>query len=244
MITVVLLFFNRFDLVMRRMLEIHQFIHHPNPMIEILLVNNGSDPDKIDERSVYYWQKMVNWFSVRYLKWEKNVGFGGGMNRGAEQAKGDYIIFLSDDVKIRGDFITPMVEMLNQDPTALVGGETVWWPGGWNEFEVQGKKIVVPYANGWLLGCSKQTWVESGGFDPIYEKFDYEDVDLSTRWHEMGYNVKGLNSPFVQHIGGATISGIETDRGKITQQHRQLYIAKWCDKLLDIGHKKGMVGIE
>lgn len=216
---------------MRRMLEIHQNIHHPNTNIEILMVNNGSDPKKIEEGHFYYWQKMVNWFSVRYLSWEENVGFGGAMNRGASKANGDRLCFLSDDVKIRGDFLVHIDNILDEDPTALIGGEVVWWPGGWNEFEIKGKKIVVPYANGWLLACSKKSWIESGGFDPRYYPYDYEDMDLSTRWHEMGYNIIALNSPLVQHIGGATISGIDSDRAKKTEQHRQLYIAKWYDRL-------------
>jgi GT2 family glycosyltransferase len=154
------------------------------------------------------------------------------MNRAAEKAKGDTLIFLSDDVKISGNFLPLIWKILEEDPTALVGGEVVWWPGGWNEFEIEGKKVVVPYANGWLLACKKSTWVESGGFDPIYEKFDYEDLDLSTRWHEMGYNIKAINSPMVRHIGGATISNV--GREQITQQHRQIYIAKWYDRLLKL----------
>jgi GT2 family glycosyltransferase len=239
MISVILLFYNRTDMMMKRMVEIHQHIHHPNKDIEILLVNNGSDPSKIEKGQIYYWQKMVNWFTVRYIEWETNVGFGGGMNRGASKAEGDYIILLSDDVRIGGDFITPIKEILDQEPNTLVGGEVIWWPGGWNEFEVHRKKVVVPYANGWLLATSKPAWKESGGFDPIYDKFDYEDMDLSTRWHEMNYPIKSLNSPVVSHIGGATINQTNPDREQHTQLNRLKYIEKWCDRLLSLNTKNG-----
>lgn len=234
MISIIIPFYQRYDLIMRRMLEIHTHIHHPNNDIEILMVNNGSDPAKVEEGNIYYWQKMVGWFSVRYLTWEKNVGFGGAMNRGAEAANGDNLIFLSDDVRISGDFLPLIVNKLNDDPTSLVGGEMVWWPAGWNEFEVDGKPVVVPYLNGWLLACRKEVWKESGGFDPIYYPYDYEDVDLSTRWHEMGYNLVALNTPLLSHIGGATISTLDANRVARTQQHRQKYIMKWNEKLLDI----------
>lgn len=237
MISIIIPFYNRYDQIMARMLDIHSHIHHPNPEIEILMVNNGSDPGKIPEGNIFYWQKMVNWFTVRYLKWEKNVGFGGAMNRGAEKAEGDILVFLSDDVKIKGDFLTPLKEMLTTSPTALVGGEMVWWPAGWNEFDTPEGKVVVPYANGWLLACRKATWVESGGFDPLYYPYDYEDLDLSTRWWEMGYPVQALSSPHLQHLGGMTISGLSADRMAITQQHRSLYIQKWNERLPEISRR-------
>lgn len=238
MISIIIPFYNRFDLIMRRMLDIHTYIHRPTD-IEILMVNNGSDPGKIEEANIFYWQKMVGWFPVRYVKWEKNIGFGGAMNRGASLAKGDTLVFLSDDVRISGNFLPLVEDALISDPTALVCGESVWWAAGWNEFVIDGKTVVVPYANGWFLACSKSTWTESGGFDPIYFPYDYEDVDLSTRWHEMGYNLVALNTPFLNHIGGATINALDPDRMARTQLHRQKYIAKWAERLPSIGEKVG-----
>ena len=237
MISIVIPFYNRYDLIMGRMLDLHTHIHRDHSQIEILMVNNGSAPEKIPEGNIFYWQKMVNWYTVRYLRWEKNVGFGGAMNRGAEKAEGDILILLSDDVKVKGDFLTPIEAILKDDPTALIGGETVWWAAGWNEFEVQGKKIVVPYANGWVLACRKDTWIESGGFDPRYYPYDYEDLDLSTRWHEMAYNIKALDTPLLSHMGGATISTLDSNRMAITQQHRQLYIEKWYERLPELGKR-------
>lgn len=234
MISIIIPFYNRYDLIMKRMMEIHSYIHHPNDEIEILMVNNGSDPKKIEEGNIYYWQKMVGWFSVRYLKWETNIGFGGAMNRGVNMAKGDTVVLLSDDVMISGDFIPKVQKLLEQDPMFLVGGEIVWWPGGWNEFEINGQKVVVPYANGWFLACKKELWKISRGFDPLFSPYDYEDMDLSTRWHEMECPLVSMNSPYLRHIGGATISAIDPDRMKHTEQQRQKYIAKWADKLVEM----------
>jgi GT2 family glycosyltransferase len=240
MISIIVPFYNRQDMVMRRMLEFHQHFHTGTDQqkhiflpedVEILLMNNGSDPSKIEEGNIYYWQKLVNWFPVRYHKWEKNIGFGGVMNRGASKAAGEILIFFSDDVIVKGNFLPKILDLLGKDPTALIGGEVIWWPAGWNQFMIDDKEIVVPYANGWFLACRKETWEESGGFDPQYYPYDFEDVDLSTRWHEMGYNIVALNSQLISHIGGATISGFDPDRAAKTQQHRQLYIMKWYEKL-------------
>lgn len=231
MISILMPFYNRYDLVMRRMLEIHTNIHHPADM-EIVLINNGSRPGSIEEGNIFYWQKMVGWFPVKYLKWETNVGFGGAFNRAIPKSEGDILILLSDDVIIKGNFIPQIESILNQDLTALVGGETIYWAAGWNQFDVAGKPVVITYANGWLLACRRSTWEESGGFDPQYYPYDYEDMDLSMRWHEMGYPIIPLNSQYVSHIGGATIGAIDSDRMATTEKHRQLFISKWYEKLL------------
>ena len=32
--------------------------------------------------------------------------------------------------------------------------------------------MIVPYANGWLLACTRSAWLDIGGFDLAFGKFD------------------------------------------------------------------------
>ena len=80
------------------------------------------------------------------------------------------------------------------------------------------------------MACSKVIWEESGGFDSLFLPYDFEDVDISTRWIEMGYNIKAISRSYVSHIGGATIGGIDPNRYKHTEMQRLKYIAKWEDR--------------
>ena len=154
------------------------------------------------------------------------------MNAGAKHAEGDLLIFFSDDVIISGDFVTQIAQKFDKDDRMLLGGERIDYPAGWNEFELgDGRNIYITYCNGWLLSCDKSAWEESGGFDPIYYPFDVEDVDISTRFSEMGYNLEALNSRYLHHMGGATIYSLGLDRSKYTKEHRELYIDKWKGKL-------------
>jgi GT2 family glycosyltransferase len=159
------------------------------------------------------------------------------MNIGAKIAlhyDAELLIFLSNDVSVTGNFVAQMQRKVTENPNSLIGGEVIYWPGGWNEFTVEGKKFVVPYANGWLLACTAGVWKTIGGFDPIYSPYDYEDIDLSTSAIANGYAIIGLNSEYVRHAHqGSTISttGKGQNRLEHTKQNRLKYEEKWLGKL-------------
>ena len=72
-----------------------------------------------------------------------------------------------------------------------------------------------------------------GGFDPIYGKHDYEDVDISTKALIIGLTLVPLNSPLIKHLGTQTI-GYTAERLAMTTKNREKYLQKWSDKLLEI----------
>jgi GT2 family glycosyltransferase len=192
---------------------------------EILLINDASTEKKDYEGNIAWWQKQVdNPHKIRYHCNEKNLGFGGSMNLGVYHAKGDIIVLYSDDVVLSGNFLPSLMEKMQDG--VLVGGEVLTHDTGWNVLN----DVVIPYANGWFLSCTKYTWNILGGFDPIYEKFDAEDLDLSTMAHYKGIKLVALNSPYLYHIGGATIGSVYSDRVEYSKKHIQLWQNKWKDK--------------
>ncbi len=234
MISLIMPFYNRYDLVHRRLYELWTYI--PREDFEILLINDASTEKKDYEGNIAWWQKQVdNPHTIRYHENTTNLGFGGSMNLGAEHAKGNTLIFFSDDVIVSGNFLSELISKCNE--RSLIGGELIDFPSGWNEFDISGHSFHIPYLNGWFLSATAQSWSDSGGFDPIYYPFDYEDVDLSTRYVEMGYNLVALNSRFLEHIGGVSIASAGFNRSKYTIEHRDKYFDKWKDKLLNIYQK-------
>lgn len=223
--SIVIPFFNKWNLTHARLSELHKFAPEG---CEVILVNDAST--ELDcEHGISWWQKDVQTnFQIRYKKNEVNLGFGGSMNVGAKSAHGDHLVLLSNDVRISGDFISQIRDLLAENGNYFIGGETVWWDGGWNSFIIDGHKTVVPYANGWLIACTKECWDKLGGFDPRYGKFDYEDVDISTSAILNGYDIIPLKSSYVKHEHqGATISTLGVDRLAHTKKNRELYIEKW-----------------
>lgn len=231
MISIIIPFFNRWELTHARMMELYK--HIPANDVEIILVDDAST-DEMIESGVAWWQKTVAKHIVRYHVNPENLGFGGSMNEGAKIAKGDILVLLSNDVIISGDFVTQIVTKLQQNNKVLLGGEIIWFDSGWNTLELDGHKVIIPYCNGWLLSCIREVWDVTGGFDLRYGKYDYEDIDLSLKAQSLGYNLVALNSNFVKHIGGATIWALNPNRMQQTLMNKEIFKTKWQDKLPEI----------
>lgn len=228
--SIIIPYFNKWELTHARLMEIYKYA--PD-YCEIVLVDDAST-DEDCARGIAWWQKATFIrHKVRYYRNKENLGFGGSHNNGAKLAKGNILVLLSNDVIISGDVFTDIEILIGSDNKMLVGGRIVDWKAGWNEFDVDGKHIVIPYAEGWLLACTKDAWKELGGFDSLYGKYDYEDIDLSANALSLGYNIVGLNSNKVKHLSGRTIMSLNVDRMKITEHNRDKFIAKWADKLGD-----------
>jgi GT2 family glycosyltransferase len=207
-------------------MELHKFA--PND-VEIILVNDASTDTDCDG-GVGFWQKADTRQEIRYTKNKKNLGFGGSMNRGADLAKGDILVFLSNDVIITGNFIEQIEKEIENEEDILVGGRIVYWDSGWNTIN----NTIFPYCEGWLLACTKEVWDNLGGFDPRYKPFDYEDIDLSATAIEKGYRLVGLDSPYLKHIGGQT-ANYDEKRLEVTYRNKEKFFAKWSDKTDMIG---------
>lgn len=212
------------------MLELYKYL--PVGDVEIILINDASTDEEIDS-GVAWWQKTVAKHKIRYHKNSENGGFGFSMNEGAKLAKGDILVFLSNDVIISGDIFSEIEEKIKQDDKVLIGNEVIWYPAGWNEFDVDGKKLVIPWANGWLLACTKEVWDAIGGFDLRYGYADFEDVDISLTAQFLGYNLIALNSKFAKHIGAASF-GYTEERMEHTKHNREVFIQKWQAKLPEV----------
>jgi GT2 family glycosyltransferase len=217
-------FFNNWQLTHQRMMELYNKVQYEP--CEIILVNDASTDREIDD-GVGFWQKHSNSKHViRYIKNELNQGFSFSMNRGASIAHGDVIVLLSNDVQIYDNFVAEIVDLLKENPKYFIGGEVLWHDTGWNKIG----NTIFPYANGWLLACTKGAWIDIGGFDLRYGHFDYEDCDISTEAISKGYVLKALSKSKLTHIGGATIYPLYPDRQEYTKRNREKFIEKWSGK--------------
>lgn len=222
-LSIIIPMYNRMDLTHQRLMEIYKFAPQE---VEIIVIDDCStEPDV--KGTLGWWQKDGARHPLRYYRNPENLGFGGSLNNGAKLAKGNLLVFLSNDVILYGDIFSEIETLIGQDDTMLVAGRIVDFPGGWNEFDIDGDHLVVPYAEGWLLACTRGAWKMLGGFDPRYSKFDYEDVDLSTRAMELGMSLVALNSPMLLHLSGQTIATLGVDRPAITTGNRKIYLEKW-----------------
>ena len=79
--------------------------------IEVIVVDNGSTDETIREvLSIKY--KVL---SIKLIKNRKNLGFVKGNNQAANIAKGKYILLLNNDAEVTPNFLTILVQDLEND---------------------------------------------------------------------------------------------------------------------------------
>ena len=229
-VSVIIPFFNNWHLTHQRMSELYSEISTP---LEIILVDDCSTDESIPGKMG--WWRTQSKHRVKCIKTPKNLGFGGAMNHGARRgvATEEVLVFLSNDVKIAGDFVPLILQKLRDNENILIGDTFRNYDTGWNVMNINGKPKMFPYLEGYFLSCTKEMWIELGGFDPIFAPYDVEDIDLSTTALHKGYGLVPLNFRRLQHASGQTIRRINPDREAITKRNLKRFVKKWSEILKD-----------
>src|SRR3989338_1495237 len=137
---------------------------------------------------------------------EKNLGFSSTVNKAALLSSADYLLLLNTDVVPIGDFLSPLIEDMEEDidlfgvgclDESMENGKKVYRGRGvgfWKKgFFVHKKGDIEKKDTQWISGGSalvrRTYFVELGGFDEIYNPFYWEDIDLSYRALKKGYKL-------------------------------------------------------
>lgn len=196
----------------------------------IHLINDCSMEEGVAEGMKWWASSYGSKFPIYIVHNQENMGFLKTANFGISRMVDvyathatDIVILISTDVKVSGPFISQIKDILEVPAVnSLVGGVVYTHDTGWNKF---GDKIF-PYAEGWLLATTAGEWKQLGGFDERYIPSDYEDVDLSTRALQLGYELVPLNNPGLTHLGGRSI-GYGPEREAQTKINQKKFEEKW-----------------
>lgn len=190
---------------------------------ELVVVDNGSNPDnkKIIEE---FLSEMPEGLS-NYLYEEEEFNFSKMCNRGAENAKGDYLLFLNDDVDaVSDDFLSKMLCYASKEYIGAVGTKLLYPESdriqhvGVTDINkgpthklmtLSDEKIHYFGRNRYVwnvlavtaacLMVEKGKYFQVGGFSDIM-KVGYNDVDLCVKLIENGYfNVVNNECPMIHH---------------------------------------------
>lgn len=188
--------------------------------VEWVIINNGSTDQT--GQVLDLWERSFG-DKLKRVDLAENAGFGPGNNRGAEIATGDILIFLSNDVQVIGDYITPAIDAISDDKGALYGPQIFSHDTGWNNFNATGP---IPYVAGWCVIAHRELWAKVGPWDERFVPCDYEDMDLSFMAQKMGYPLVKLDLP-LKHDSGKSAEKLPGGRLQVTLQNRERFRQKW-----------------
>jgi GT2 family glycosyltransferase len=194
-------------------------IHYPNPPdIEWIIIDNGSSDNT--QGYLDYW-KLIFDDSLQIIRNGKNIGFPAACNQGAKVAKGEVLLFLNNDIIVRGDYISPIERQLKDYPDSLVGPQLIDFDTGWNVFDGEPLQYLV----GWCLAMRRETYDLLGGFDERYSPAYYEDIDLCYNALQNNIKLRQVWLP-LEHIGEQSGHQLRDRRG-VTEANRATFAEKW-----------------
>ncbi len=196
--------------------------------LEIIVADNASSDDS------------ANWVAetfrhVRVLRLAENYGFCKGNNLAIEEAKGEFVVLLNNDVWVTPDWLQPLVSrMISDERVAAIQPKLLKW-GESHRFEYAGAaggfidRWGFPFARGRLFDSLED---DAGQYDTpcdvlwatgaavmlrasalsevglLDEQFfmHMEEIDLCWRLKRHGFRVLCEPASVVHHVGGASLA--------------------------------------
>ena len=218
--------------------------HTAGVKYEIVLVDNGSRPDD-------FWQLVSKPGKFRILRSQDNRFFSEGNNLGAEAARGEFLVFLNNDVTVSPNWLNALLQMFEQHPDCGAAGPKFVYPDGRLQeagalvspdgtVEQRGKFLdpqdprfqdacVVDYCSAAALLMRKEIFERALGFEYKWEPAYYEDSDLCLKLTLLDLKVWYCPSSVVVHHEGTTShsSRKELDLGGIPEINKVKFVERW-----------------
>jgi O-antigen biosynthesis protein len=193
---------------------------------EVIVVDDASPDDSAAE--------LARLAGVRLVSLEANSGFGHACNRGADAARGQFLVFLNNDTEVTEGWLDALHQTFADVPTAGVVGAKLVFPNG--TLHEAGSLIFrdgsamnygrgehpdhpaynmlrdADYCSAACIMIPRELFQQLQGFDSLYAPAYYEDGDLAFRVRQLGLRVLYQPRAAVIHHEGGT-SGTDVSQG-------------------------------
>jgi len=210
--------------------------------VEVIVVDNSPD----DELS----QIIAGYPEVVGLRPGRNLGFAGGCNLGIRQALEDgvdYIQLLNPDTEVNEDFLSPMIEAMQREPTLAIAGPKVlyedgrvwyggsrmnWWLGGPvqifdSSLDSAAPLRLVPMVSGCAMLLRSEAVRLVGEMDEGYFLY-YEDADYCMAMAKAGLKIAYLPGPKLTHAASAAAGFQSVNYIYYFSRNRIRFMKRWA----------------
>ncbi len=213
-----------------------------HPPFNIVLWDNGSMDGTCDAVREKFPEVLAYHNST-------NLGAAAGRNAAVklalEKATPSYLLFIDNDTKVTPTFLgallapfqsdkelgqtTPKIRLLGDEQRLdEAGGSRIdFWLGrvkvtGYREIDRGQYNRPVRCITGGCTLVRVDAFREVGGFDPIFDPYGYEDMDLSLRIRQAGYYALYIPDSLIFHQRSQTFEG-----GKYTEKYAAQKVRNW-----------------
>jgi len=193
------------------------------PNFEVLVVDNASK-----DQSARKIKDEFGWFKrLRIIQNTRNL-YSLGLNIGLKESRGEYVVFLNNDLTLNPDYARRMVDFFEANSQLAIAMGKIMRADDRRIIDRIGDSMDLS-GNPWLIGSQqvdvgqfdtpieilsagttaaftrKKMIIQIGMFDESYH-IGYEDMDISIRAHLHGEKVAFNPNAVVYHLGAATDS--------------------------------------
>ncbi len=243
---------DRLDLLQRCIDSLIEKTEYKN--YELLIIDNQS---KEDETIAYFNHLTTTYDFVRIIPYNKEFNYSEANNIGAQEAKGEYLLFLNNDTEITHDnWLRVMLSYTQRDDIAMVGArllfsdntiqhagvnlginlpashvfgnEKLYISGYMNRLQIDQNLSAV---TGACMLVEKATFDAVGGFNQTDYKIYYSDIDLCLKVCQTDKKIVWTPYATLYHHESKSLKqGTQKElekRAKIFQKDREVLISKW-----------------
>jgi GT2 family glycosyltransferase len=185
---------------------------------------------------------------IKLLRNKKNLGFGHTVNRGVAASKAPFIILANNDLVVKEDFITRLLEPFNDDKDSKLFGVSArtvnWTDGSPNhlnmtahfekgliEIDFNDSKSLCKtlFLQGGACSIRRKEFIEMGGLCSLFKPGYWEDYDLSYRAAVRGYKLLYSPGALAYHLGKGSLMKVLGKDGINTISSRNYFYFTWLN---------------
>lgn len=241
-ISIIILTYNQWTYTEACLRSIRRWTEMP---VELIVVDNASTdgtPARLRQRE-----------PDRLILNHTNRGFAAGNNQGLALARGEYVLFLNNDVIVTPEWLDGLLAVLQEDVRAGAVGPVTNKISGHQQLERTGYQLSSPENStealdqwarefrrqqrgrrqrvarliGFCLLCRREAVLGAGGFDERYEIGNFEDDDLCFSLMANGYTLLRADDTFVHHWGSVSFRDNQIDYFGSLSRNLDRFEEKW-----------------
>lgn len=197
---------------LERCLESLAALEYSRAGFEVVVVDDGSPEPPRDVIA-----RFGSRLDVRLVE-QPHAGPATARDHGAQQARGEFLVFTDDDCAPTASFLQVLEREFLAGGTVALGGRTV---NALDNVYAQTTQSLIDYLYEYFnrnasnarffasnnLAMPRRTFFEIGGFDTSFPFAAAEDRDLCERWHAAGHALRYVDDMVVHHRHQMTLGG-------------------------------------
>ncbi len=197
---------------------------HVKADFEAVIVDNSGDA------RIAGWLESRKAERLRVISLDPPLGFAAAVNAGIEAAAGEVCVLFDPGVELKGDAVTPFLEVLSDPTVVVVGPFGLRGMGTLKEFaESEGPDVDA--IEGYCMAFRRADALAAGGFDPRFRFYRMADVEFSFRLRDRGGRAVVVpDLPVERHEHRLWESTEPAERDRLSKRNMYRFLDRWRER--------------